>query len=76
MPWVSRDTLRWYRERDDLAHQRALELREVREREAARRAQVRHLRKTIHRLRADVGRAVNIAVREAHVPLNREANDV
>jgi DNA-binding cell septation regulator SpoVG len=33
-----------------------------------RRAQVRDLRRAIHRLRSEVGAAVNTAVREAHAP--------
>jgi hypothetical protein len=67
MPWVSRSEYHYLcarAEKADLYFDRMVKITEAHD---ARRQQVRHLRKTIHRLRSDVGAAVNIAVREAHV---------
>lgn len=63
MPWVSR------RDYDYLMH--TIGVLEKQNRRLARSVddrteQVRELRRSIHRLRSEVGAAVNIAVRQAH----------
>lgn len=59
MPWISR------REYEAMVARQEYLV----DRLAERRDQVRDLRRAIHKLRSDVGRAVNDAVREAHRPL-------